>query len=97
MGGGLRSPRVTQPRSSAHTSMGGRNTSADSSATVTFMATMAPKSRSSGSDEKAMTATPEMAVRAETMNARPVRDAVTSTASLGGWPVPLLDEAGSAR
>jgi hypothetical protein len=30
-----------------------------------------------------MTATPEMAVRADTMNARPVRRAVWSMASLG--------------
>jgi hypothetical protein len=74
---------VTQPRSSAHTSIGGRKTRADSRATATFIATIMPKSRSSGSDEKAITATPDTAVRAETMKARPVREAVTSTASRG--------------
>ena len=58
------------------------------------MATMMPKSRSSGSDETAITATPAMAVMADTMKARPVRAAATSTASFGSRPaLPLLDEA----
>ena len=47
---------------------------------------MMPKSRNSGSDDAAITATPAMAVNAETMNARPVRDAATSTASFGLKP-----------
>ena len=44
-------PRDTQLRLSAHTSMGGRTTSALNNATNTFIATIRPKSRSSGSDE----------------------------------------------
>ncbi len=52
------------------------------------MPTTMPKSRSSGIDEVAMTATPEMAVRPDTMNARPVRLAVISTASRGLRPLP---------
>ena len=80
------SPRDTQLRRSAHTSIGGSTTSALSRATATFMATMIPKSRNSGSDEVAMTATPAMAVRADTMNALPVRDAATSTDSSGVKP-----------
>ncbi len=47
---------------------------------------MRPKSRSSGSDENDSTATPEIAVSADTMNARPVREATTSTASFGSRP-----------
>ena len=77
------SPRDTQFRLSAQISIGGSTTSALSSATATFMATMRPKSRNSGSDENESTATPAMAVRPETTKARPVRDAATSTASRG--------------
>ena len=58
------SPRDTQLRLSAHTSIGGSTTSALSSATATFIATMRPKSRSSGSDENESTATPAIAVSA---------------------------------
>ena len=55
---------------------------------------MRPKSRSSGSDENESTATPAIAVSADTMNARPVREAATSTACCGSRPrVALLDEA----
>ena len=50
---------------------------------ATFRATIRPKSRNSGSDENDSTATPAMAVSADTTNARPVRDAATSTASRG--------------
>ena len=52
----------------------------------TFTATMTPKSRRSGSDDADNTATPEIAVRPETMNARPVRAAATSTAWRGSSP-----------
>ena len=79
-------PRETQLRLSAHTSIGGRTTSALSSAIATLSATIWPKSCSSGSDDVAMTATPEIAVSADTMKARPVRDAATSIASRGGRP-----------
>jgi hypothetical protein len=51
--------------------MGGRTTSADSRAMLTFMATTIPKSRRSGRADVAMTATPTMPVSAETMNALP--------------------------
>ena len=47
---------------------------------------MMPKSRRSGSDENDSTATPAMAVSADTMNARPVRAAATSTAARGSRP-----------
>ena len=88
------SPRETQLRRSAHTSIGGSTTSALSSATATFSATISPKSRSSGSDDVAITATPEIAVSADTMNARPVRDAVTSHRLARRQPAaPFLDEA----
>src|SRR3954451_5823004 len=83
---GFTRPRDTQLRLSAHTNIGGSTTSALSNATPTFMATMRPKSRSSGSDENDSTATPAMAVSPDTMNARPVRDAATSTASFGSSP-----------
>ncbi len=76
-------PRDTQLRLSAHTSNGGSTTRALSRAIATFSATMRPKSRNSGSDENDNTATPAMAVRPDTTNARPVRDAATSTASRG--------------
>ena len=82
------SPRDTQPCRSAQTSSGGSTTRALSSATATFIATMRPKSRSNGSDENDSTATPAIAVRPETMNARPVREATTSTASCGSIPRP---------
>ena len=83
-------PRDTQLCRSAHTSIGGRTTSALSSATATLTATMMPKSRSSGSDDAASTATPEIAVSADTMNARPVRAAATSTACSRFEPAPAL-------
>ena len=51
-------PRETQLRLSAQASIGGSTTSALSSATATFIATMRPKSRSSGNDENDSTATP---------------------------------------
>ena len=69
-------PCETRPHLSAHTSMGGRITSALRSATATFMPTTRPKSRNSGKDEKLMTATPLIAVAADTMKARPVLAAV---------------------
>ena len=50
------------------------------------MATMRPKSRSRGSDENDSTATPAMAVMADTMKARPVRAPATSMASWGSRP-----------
>ena len=68
------SPRDTQFRRSAHTSIGGSTTSALKRATATFSATISPKSCNSGSDDVAITATPAIAVSADTMNARPVRD-----------------------
>src|SRR3954468_3344448 len=83
---GFTRPRDTQLRLSAHTNIGGSTTSALSNATPTFMATMRPKSRNSGSDENDSTATPAMEVRPDTMNARPVRVAATSTASFGSSP-----------
>ena len=87
------SPRDTQLRWSAHTSIGGRNTRALSRATATFMATMIPKSRSSGSDEVAITPTPAMAVMADTMKARPVRAGGDVDRRLRARaPPPLLDE-----
>jgi len=76
-------PRDTQLRLSAQINIGGRTTSALNSATATFMATMRPKSRSKGNEENDSTATPAMAVSADTTNARPVREAATSTASRG--------------
>ena len=81
-------PFDTQLRlgSSAHTISGGSTTSAASSAIAILSATKMPKLRSSGSDENEITATPEIAVMAETMNARPVRRAVMSMASRGSWP-----------
>src|ERR1700690_2017047 len=79
-------PRETQLRSSAQTSTGGRMMSALRSATVMFNATTRPKSRSRGREDVAMTATPAMAVSADTMNARPVWDAVTFIASRGERP-----------
>src|SRR3954470_2284698 len=79
-------PLLTQLWLSAQTSMGGRKTSALSSATATFMPTTMPKSCNRGSELVAITRTPAIAVSALTMNARPVRLAVTSTASLGGRP-----------
>jgi hypothetical protein len=79
-------PRLTQLWLSAHTSIGGRKTSALRSATATFMPTTTPKSCRSGSELVAITSTPLIAVSALTMNARPVRLAVTSTASRGGKP-----------
>ena len=66
--------------------IGGSTTRALNSATATFMATRMPKSRSMGSDEVAMTATPATAVMADTMKARPVRPAAVSTASRGEAP-----------
>ncbi len=77
------SPRDTQLRLSAQTSSGGRTTSALSSATATFIATIRPKSRRSGSDENDRTATPAIAVSPDTTKARPVRDAATPIASRG--------------
>ncbi len=50
---------------------------------MTFSVTIRPKSRRRGKDDVAITATPAIAVQAETTNARPVRDAVTSTAARG--------------
>ena len=84
--GSLINPRETQPRRSAQTSSGGSTTRALSRATATFIATTLPKSRSSGSDENDSTATPAIAVSPDTMNARPVRPATTSTASCGSMP-----------
>ena len=73
-------PRETQLYLSAHTSIGGNTTSALSSAIATLSATIWPKSCRSGNDEVAITATPEIAVSEETMNARPVRAEATSIA-----------------
>ena len=87
-------PRETQFRRSAHTSIGGSTTSALSSATATLRATISPKSRSSGSDDVAMTATPDTAVSADTMNAAPGarRGDVHRVAWFEAAP-PFLDEA----
>ena len=93
-GGGGTSPRDTQLRRSAHTSIGGRTTSALEQRDRDVERDDLPKSRSSGNDDVAITATPEIAVSADTMNARPVRDAATSIASRGCGPAPaFLDEA----
>ena len=51
-----------------------------------LMATMTPKSLSSGIDDRPRTATPAMAVMPETMKARPVRRAVASMAWRGERP-----------
>ncbi len=72
-----------RPSLSAHTRIGGRITKAQTNATKTFMPTMIPNPRSSGHGDEAMTATPAMAVSPETMNARPVRLAVSCMDSTG--------------
>ena len=64
-------PRGPQPRFSAHTGIGGRTTRADRSATATFLATMRPRSRNSGSDEDDRTATPATAVTTHRRPAQP--------------------------
>ncbi len=79
-------PFDTHPRLSAQTTSGGRTTSAERSATVMLMATVMPKSRSSGSEESAMTATPAIVVSADTTNALPVLAPAASMASWGSRP-----------
>ena len=90
------SPRVTQWCffSSAQTSSGGSTTSALSRATATFSVTIRPKSRSSGSDDVAITATPAIAVQRgdDERAAGPRRGHVDR--GRGEQPAPaLLDEA----
>lgn len=82
---------------SAQTSIGGSTTRALSSATATFMPTIQPKSRNSGIEENEITATPEIAVKADTMNARPVLAAVTSTTSLRVEPSTSLLKRNATR
>ena len=83
-----------RPPESAHTSIGGSTTSALNSATVTLRPTTMPKSRSNGSDDVAMTATPVIAVSADTKNARArARRGDFDRGTRRVTALPLLDEA----